>query len=146
MKIADSLKAIAVILVGAAGSTAQANAPDGLGLYQTHCAACHGASLEGAEDWRTPGPDGMLPPPPHDESGHTWHHGDQFLFDYVKHGGQAVLDDLGVRFTSGMPGFAGALTNAEITAILDFIRTSWPQHIREIQATRTAIEAEAAQQ
>jgi mono/diheme cytochrome c family protein len=146
MKRAKRYHALAAAIVITAATAAPATAQDGSELYQTHCAACHGASLEGAEDWRSPGPDGLLPPPPHDETGHTWHHGDQFLFNYVKHGGQAVLDQLGVRFTSAMPGFEGILSDAEITAILDFIRASWPEHIREIQATRTALEAEAIRQ
>ena len=36
-------------------------------VYATHCAACHGAQLEGQPDWRHAGPDGRLPAPPHDE-------------------------------------------------------------------------------
>lgn len=146
MKSRDYLQTLAAFFAVIAITSGQAEAMDGVELYQTHCAACHGASLEGAEDWRRAGPDGLLPPPPHDETGHTWHHGDQFLFDYVKLGGQAVLDQLGVRFTSAMPGFEGILSDAEIKAILDFIRGSWPEHIREMQATRTALEAEAARQ
>lgn len=106
-------------------------------LYDAHCAACHGAELEGAPDWRSPGPDGRLPPPPHDESGHTWHHGDAMLFDYVQRGGQAYLDDLRVEFDSGMPAFREILTDAEIDAILAFIRSTWPEDIRRIQAERT---------
>ncbi len=106
-------------------------------LYDAHCAACHGAELEGAPDWRSPGPDGRLPPPPHDETGHTWHHGDAMLFDYVQRGGQAYLDDLGVEFDSGMPAFREILTDAEIDAILAFIRSTWPEDIRRIQAERT---------
>lgn len=140
------LKPILAALAVLSPAGAKADAPDGEALYASHCAACHGAYLEGAPDWRRPGPDGLLPAPPHDETGHTWHHGDQFLFDYVKLGGQQVLDDLGVRFTSAMPGFDGILTGAEIEAILDFIRASWPERIREIQAARTAMEAEAVQQ
>lgn len=112
----------------------------GRDLYLDFCAACHGVNLEGAPEWQTPGPDGQLPPPPHDESGHTWHHGDAFLFDYVKRGGQAVLDDLGVRYTSGMPPFDGVLSDAEIEAILAYIQSTWPPHAREYQAARTAQE------
>jgi len=108
--------------------------------YLDFCAACHGADLEGAPDWQTPGPDGSLPPPPHDESGHTWHHGDAFLFDYVKSGGQAVLDGLGVHFNSGMPPFDGVLSDAEIRAILPYIKSTWPPRARKFQAARRAQE------
>lgn len=140
------LRRVLPVLAVFAATSAQSEAPEGQALYGTYCAACHGASLEGAPDWQRPGPDGLLPAPPHDETGHTWHHGDRFLFDYVKLGGQTVLDDLGVRFTSAMPAFADILTDPEIDAILDFIRSSWPDRIREIQAARTVMEAEADQQ
>jgi mono/diheme cytochrome c family protein len=110
-------------------------------LYAEHCAACHGAALEGAPEWRTPDADGRYPAPPHDATGHTWHHGDGMLFDYVKRGRQAVLDDMGVAFSSGMPGFGTVLSDDEIAAILAFIRSSWPPEIRAIQAERTAAEA-----
>ena len=53
----------------------------GQALYADSCAACHGANLEGQPDWRVPGADGILPAPPHDETGHTWHHDNQLLFD-----------------------------------------------------------------
>ena len=43
----------------------------GAQLYAENCASCHGANLEGQADWRSPGPDGRLPAPPHDETGHT---------------------------------------------------------------------------
>ncbi|MCC5971032.1 MAG: cytochrome c [Pararhodobacter sp.] len=124
--------------------TAPAAADDlmlGRELYADHCAACHGAQLEGAPDWQRPGPDGLFPAPPHDETGHTWHHGDGFLFAYTKHGGQAVLDDLGVAFTSAMPAFDGILSDDEIEAILAFIRSSWPPEMRAFQEARTAQES-----
>ncbi len=111
-------------------------------LYQQSCAACHGANLEGAENWQTPLEDGSLPPPPHDETGHTWHHGDQLLFDYTKLGGAAMLAQMGVEMKSGMPAFEGKLTDEEIWAILDYIKSTWPQRIRDLQAERTAFENE----
>ncbi|WP_410054131.1 c-type cytochrome [Cupriavidus sp. BIC8F] len=40
-------------------------------VYASHCAACHGANLEGQPDWRNRRPNGRLAAPPHDPSGHT---------------------------------------------------------------------------
>ncbi len=107
-------------------------------LYAENCAACHGANLEGQPDWRTPDEDGVLPAPPHDQTGHTWHHGDALLFDYTKRGGQAALETRGVSgFSSGMPGFEDSLSDQQIWDILAFIKSTWPDRIREMQATRT---------
>jgi S-disulfanyl-L-cysteine oxidoreductase SoxD len=80
----------------------------GEGLYRDHCAACHGADLEGeTPDWQVRDEDGYLPGPPHDETGHTWHHPDQLLFDITKYGiaEAANLPDYPTR----MPAFEGVL-------------------------------------
>ncbi|KPQ08210.1 MAG: Cytochrome c, mono- and diheme variant [Rhodobacteraceae bacterium HLUCCA12] len=127
----------ALLLMLVATPLAGEVAPGGRALYARHCATCHGAQLEGAPDWQRPGADGRFPAPPHDETGHTWHHGDAFLFDYTKRGGQAVLDDLGVDFDSAMPAFGEILSDAEIRAILAFIRSTWPPEAQDFQAART---------
>jgi hypothetical protein len=54
-------------------------------------ALCHGANLEGQPNWRKPLPNGRLPAPPHDRTGHTWHHSDKQLFDMVKNGTAAMM-------------------------------------------------------
>lgn len=99
---------------------------------------CHGADLEGQPDWRSAGPDGVLPAPPHDETGHTWHHPDGVLFDYTKLGGKAALALQGVEFESGMPGFGDQLSDAEIWNIIAYIQSTWPERQRAIQAERSA--------
>ena len=83
-----------------------------------------------------PNPHGY-PAPPQDETGHTWHHDDAMLTDYITGGGQAVLDDMNVAFTPGMPGFGPVLDASEIRAILDYIKSTWPERIRETQAQRS---------
>jgi hypothetical protein len=91
------------------------------------------ASLEGQPDWRSLRLDGTWPAPPHPVEGHTWHHSDALLFDYVDRGGAAALADLGVEFRSGMPAFGDVLTEDEIEAILGYIASTWPEDIRAAQ-------------
>ncbi|MGH1484475.1 MAG: c-type cytochrome, partial [Geminicoccales bacterium] len=83
-------------------------------VYRDHCADCHGANLEGQPNWKQRLPDGAMPAPPHDETGHTWHHPDQQLFDYTKLGGAAVVP---APFKSAMPGFGEALSDDQIWAV-----------------------------
>ena len=101
----------------------------GAALYQDHCAACHGRDLEGqSPDWQSRDADGFLPGPPHDETGHTWHHADQVLFDITKYGlaRAANVPDYRTR----MPAFEDVLDDREIIAIFSFIKSRWPEHIR----------------
>ncbi|WP_245189088.1 c-type cytochrome [Mameliella alba] len=124
---------------------AQTPAPDlaeGEALYADTCAACHGAELEGQPEWRTPGPDGRLPAPPHDETGHTWHHSDRVLFRYTKLGGKAFMARQGMEFDSGMPAFGDQLSDQQIRNILAFIRSTWPERARQVQAERSKTDTE----
>lgn len=105
--------------------------------YAEHCASCHGANLEGQPNWKTRNSDGTLPAPPHDESGHTWHHDNQLLFDYTKRGGEVALAERGVAdFKSGMPAFEDTLTDGEIWNILSYIRSTWSVRVQSIQSGR----------
>ena len=99
----------------------------GAAIYAAECAACHGAALEGQPDWRTPGPDGLRPAPPHDATGHTWHHDDATLFALTKHGLAGLMADAP---PSAMPAFDGVLTDAEIVAVLSYIKSTWPAPVR----------------
>lgn len=130
----------AALLSGLAVPAIVHAAPDGAALYAENCASCHGAKLEGQPDWRSPDENGVLPAPPHDKSGHTWHHGDKMLFLYTKFGGQALMEARGIAMNSGMPGFRDTLSDDEITAILDYIKSTWPERERAFQAQRTAEE------
>ena len=106
-------------------------------LYADNCAACHGENLEGQENWQRPGPDGVLPAPPHDASGHTWHHANGLLVDYTLLGGQAALEKRGLAdFKSGMPAFEGILSEDEVLDVLSYIRSTWPKRIQDIHRGR----------
>ena len=114
--------------------SAQDDSLAGERLYQENCASCHGANLEGQPDWRSRLPNGRLPAPPHDASGHPWHHTDRVLLDIVKRGTAAIV---GNGYESDMPGFKEVLTDEEITAIIDYIKSTWPDRIRASQESRT---------
>ena len=136
---ARPFRAIALTLVVAAAlagceqdiaTTAQTLAM-GQRVYDAQCAACHGAGLEGQPDWRTRSADGKLPAPPHDASGHTWHHPDQALFEIVKYGVQRFA---GADYRSDMPAYEGRLSDDEIRAVIAYIKSTWPEQIRAKQA------------
>lgn len=100
----------------------------GEAIYRMHCAACHGARLEGQPNWREPGPDGLLPAPPHDASGHTWHHPDELLVRITRDGvaKAANLPD----HASAMPAYRGVLQEEEIVAVLSWIKSRWPPEVQ----------------
>lgn len=106
-------------------------------LYGSHCASCHGQNLEGqVKEWRSPGEDGLLPAPPHDQTGHTWHHNDQLLFDITKYGTAKAANLEG--YQSAMPAYEGTLSDEEIIAVLSFIKSTWPS---ELQSTHDRLNA-----
>ncbi|MFD2204636.1 c-type cytochrome [Kiloniella antarctica] len=96
-------------------------------LYAHECATCHGSNLEGEPNWRSQLQDGSLPAPPHNETGHTWHHPDDVLLQITKYGGASVAPK---GFASRMPAFEGTLSNEDISATLAFIKSRWPKEVR----------------
>ena len=105
-------------------------------VYDGRCASCHGARLEGHPSWQDKLPSGRMPAPPHDASGHTWHHPDTVLFGITKHGlvpGKYAPP----KYESDMPGFGGTLSDEEIWAVLAYIKSSWPPDIRKAQYDMT---------
>ena len=95
-------------------------------VYAQSCASCHGANLEGKPDWQVPLADGTLPPPPHDSSGHTWHHPDELLLEIIANGGDP-------EYNSQMPGFKDQLSEEQMAAVLEFIKSKWERDEREYQ-------------
>ncbi|WP_410056089.1 c-type cytochrome [Roseobacter sp. HKCCA0434] len=99
-------------------------------VYAETCASCHGADLEGQPDWQSRGADGLLPAPPHDASGHTWHHDGDTLFRLTKYGIGALIGD--PDHQTDMPIYDGILSDDEIVAALSYIKSTWPEEIRAV--------------
>lgn len=110
-----------------AGADDPATLTRGKLVYEQQCASCHGANLEGQPDWRSRRPDGRLPAPPHDASGHTWHHPTAVLFELVKDG---VAKNAPPGYQTDMPAFGATLSDAEIHASIAYIKSTWPEEVR----------------
>ena len=99
-------------------------------LYGVRCASCHGKNLEGQPNWRALLPNGRMPAPPHDKTGHTWHHTDEALRGVTKLGLKPFAGD---NYESDMPAFGTILSDEEIEAILVYIKSTWPERERNYQ-------------
>jgi len=111
-------------------------------IYMAQCAACHGARLEGQPEWRTRSADGLLPAPPHDASGHTWHHPDETLFRITKFGVASIVGD--TNYKTAMPVYEATLSDGDIIAVLSWIKAQWPAAIREKHDQMNAETAKAS--
>jgi mono/diheme cytochrome c family protein len=111
-------------------------------VYAAHCASYHGANLEGQPDWKRRLPSGRMSAPPHDASGHTWHHPDGVLFRITKEGPAAVVVG---GYESDMPGFGDVLSDGEIRAVLEFIKSMWSERQRQYQAELSRREKDSRQ-
>ena len=102
-------------------------------VYADNCASCHGDHLQGQPRWWQLDANGMLPAPPHDETGHTWQHSDTELRELVAH---SVYGFTAPGYRSAMPAFEGKLSPREIDASIAFIKSTWPTGVRAWQATQ----------
>lgn len=102
-------------------------------VYATQCAVCHGLDLSGEANWQLPKEDGTLRAPPHDETGHTWHHDDAYLIESIRLGGARLPAEFGI---SAMPAYDDVLSEQEMAAVLAYIKSTWPPDIRDMQAGR----------
>lgn len=105
-------------------------------VYTQYCQGCHGARLEGQPNWREPLQNGRMPAPPHDASGHTWHHPDTVLFNITRNGlvpGKTAPPG----YQSDMPAFGGTLSDEQIWAVLAYIKSFWPPEVRVAQREMT---------
>ena len=98
-------------------------------VYAEFCASCHGAKLEGQENWKRRLDTGRMPAPPHNASGHTWRHSDRELFAMTRFGVGAVVPG----YESDMPAFEDVLSDEEIIAVLGYIKSVWSDEERAFQ-------------
>lgn len=103
----------------------------GRAVYEQQCASCHGQNLEGQPNWRIRPANGRMPAPPHDDSGHTWHHSDEVLFGITKRGLVPPYAPQG--YASDMPAFGSILTDDDIRATLAYIESRWSLEVLKLR-------------
>jgi len=96
-------------------------------LYNNNCVSCHGANLQGAANWKSLDEDGHRKAPPLNGTGHAWHHSDEQLHQIIKYG----LAKFVKNYQGKMMGFGDILSDAEITSVLAYIKSTWPKDILE---------------
>lgn len=117
-----------------ADAAARAQVASGGRIYVTECAGCHGAAGEGQPGWERPGPDGLLPAPPHDATGHTWQHSDAQLRAWIVQGPAGGGSPSGYRST--MPAYAGRLGEEQVEDVIAWLKAQWPPGVRAWQAAQ----------
>ncbi len=122
------LTLVALLLTACSAGNGARATPDplvnkGAALYQANCQSCHGGAAGGSlRDI----------PPPHNASGHTWHHPDQQLTEIILNG-----LDISLPGESKMPAFKDKLNAEDVQAILALLKTWWTPEQRKFQAEAT---------
>ena len=119
------------VLVGIAGThCARNNADDrlreGRALFVEHCAGCHGRNAEGEDPRDSYGQevDGDIQNAPAlNGTADAWHHPPMLFMQKVKHG---LIDE-----KSRMPYFGLVLNDEDVTLIIMYIQSLWPEEIRK---------------
>lgn len=95
-------------------------------LYLQYCASCHGVNGEGQfPDFPLlPDETGRFGAPPHNANGHTSHHPDDWLIQYVREGGISLRNP---EIYYPMPAFGNQLPDESIRLIIAFIKTLWDE-------------------
>lgn len=104
---------------------------DGKQLFGAKCVACHQASGLGVA--------GVFPP----LAGAEWVLGEEkVLISILLHGVQGELEVKGNKYNGAMPAF-GTLADAEIAAVLSYIRSDWGNQGPPITAAAVAAQRDA---
>ena len=132
-RVATRALVLALVAAGVAppASGQTATAPDrattdprvvaaGQRLFRRNCAVCHGWNAEGTvADWSQPGADGKMPPPPLNGTAHAWHHPYSGLRLAIREGT--------IRIGGNMPPWKDKLNDAQISAIIHYMISLWPE-------------------
>ena len=111
----------------AASAAAGESLPDGKQVYATTCAACHQATGEGVS--------GVFPP----LAGSEWVAGDEAkLARIILHGVTGPIEVAGETFNGMMPPWGGTMKDADIAAVITYVRSAWGNKAAPVTAATVA--------
>jgi cbb3-type cytochrome c oxidase subunit III len=101
--------------------------PDGKQVYSTTCAACHQVTGEGTA--------GVFPP----LAGSEWVNGDEAkVARIILHGLTGPIEVAGETYNGMMPPWGGTLKDADIAAVLTYVRSAWGNKAAPVTAAKVA--------
>ncbi len=101
--------------------------PDGKSVYATTCAACHQATGEGVA--------GVFPP----LAGSEWATGEEAkVVRILLHGVTGPIEVAGETFNGMMPPWGATMKDADIAAVLTYVRSTWGNKGTPITAATVA--------
>lgn len=108
-------------------STAAA-AGEGKAIFESRCASCHQAAGEGIS--------GTFPPLAGNKD--VTAANPTRIIGIVLHGLNTPITVKGTQYNGGMPPWKGALTNADIAAVLTYVRSSWGNKAKPVTEKQVA--------
>jgi cbb3-type cytochrome c oxidase subunit III len=113
-----------------ATTVSAAGAPDGRAIFTTRCAACHQANGQGAG-----------PFPPLDGNPDVTATDTSAIIATVLNGKTGPITINGKQYSGAMPAWKGVLSNAEIAAVLSYVRSAWTNKAPPISEEQVALAA-----
>lgn len=101
-------------------------------VYNSSCTACHKPNMAGQDDWKIPFADGSLKAPPLDETGLLVSYTDDEIEQKIRLGANSLNEEM--RSLSNMPSYDTILSDDEIDAVIAFIKSRWPDEVRDAQS------------
>jgi mono/diheme cytochrome c family protein len=91
----------------------------GAGLYQEHCAQCHGPDAQGHPDWQNPE---VAAAPPLNGTGNEWKRSRAELVAVIRNGLTRNKEPV-------MPGWGNRLSDSDIDALITWFQALWPNEV-----------------
>lgn len=105
----------AIIAMHSGTSSTALAAPNGKAVFDTNCSTCHGGNGQGQP--------GVFPPFSHNPDVNA--KDPKTIIGIVLHGLNTPKTIMGKQYSGGMPAWSSSLSNADIAAVLTYIRSSW---------------------